>query len=33
MGDVWQECMDFCVEVVKRAGQVQFFVFISILKG
>ncbi|CAG05494.1 unnamed protein product [Tetraodon nigroviridis] len=23
MADVWQECMDFGVEVVKQAGQVQ----------
>lgn len=33
MGDVWQECMDFCVEVVKQAGQVQCSVFVCVLKG
>lgn len=33
MGDAWQECMDYCVEVVKQAGQVNLCVFIYILDG
>lgn len=28
MADVWKECMDYCVEVVKQAGQVTIFIFI-----
>lgn len=26
MADAWKECMDYCVEVVKQAGQVTIFV-------
>lgn len=32
MGDVWQECMDHGVEVVKEAGKVKFRVFVYILE-
>lgn len=27
MADVWKECMDYGVEVVKHAGEVTFSVF------
>lgn len=27
MANVWKECMDYCVEVVKHAGQVTMFIF------